>query len=268
MTNTYGGESPSKTITRIKFWEAVRQLLGLRAFYSLGHLVLCGPDAGDVRVLHSMNARNIFAVDRHAQTVGNAAWSFTSFHPKSDVNWRAGKVERLTFGQKMGSVMLDWCSQITDGMLAKSFAVAQSNLSPRGVLGLGFMLGRDGMGDTPKDEDASQKRVAYVLRYIREHRLPFELSASWKYQSKTEDSQGVPMLYLLFTRKEGVKRGRPVKHFLVQKVEATRETVEESAQTLRSLSEWTDTQVADRFVIPYPRLAAWKASTTRRARAV
>jgi len=133
----YRGESCTKKVQRLVFWNAVKQEVGPRKFNRGPHLVLSSAEAGDVATLLGMgvNADEIVAVDIDKHAVAAAQWKFPG------INIRQARVEDEVKTRKWVSVYLDFCSPLSNkslGIVAKCMPHMTGS-----VLGVAMLAARE-----------------------------------------------------------------------------------------------------------------------------
>ena len=139
MQYTYRGESPSKKVARLRYWEGVRRRLGTR-FRNVTHLVLAGPDAGDVQVLLGMGVppKNIYSFDTDALCV----LATQETHPR--INSFHGDVfECARECPPFGSALFDFCAPMYNHTLQALRSFMQECTRSKAVVGCTFQLGRE-----------------------------------------------------------------------------------------------------------------------------
>ena len=105
----YRGESATKKVQRLVFWNAVKREVGPRKFNRGPHLVLSSAEAGDVSALLGMGVQpdSIVAVDTDRHAVAAAEWKV----PGLDI--RHENVKQTVQERKWASVYLDLCGPLS-----------------------------------------------------------------------------------------------------------------------------------------------------------
>jgi hypothetical protein len=142
MADTYKGDSPAKKLVRLKFWQTVRSALGDRRFFDGRYMVLAGREGADVRCLRALGANEsrMLAVDREQRAAASVAERYRCAVAVGNVGDVATQSENR---QAFDAVLLDFCSPISDAAICDVARAAAFCLRDRGVLGVGFMYGRE-----------------------------------------------------------------------------------------------------------------------------
>ena len=111
----YRGETPVKKVARLYFWNHVRTLVGPERFKAGPHVVLSGPDAGDVATLLGMGVKpnGIVAVDTDRHAVDAAYWKF----PGMDIRHEDVREALAAMKNPPVSVFLDTCHHVSNKSL-------------------------------------------------------------------------------------------------------------------------------------------------------
>jgi len=272
--HTYAGESPSKTLTRILYWETLKEHLGHD--FKDSHLVLCG-EGGDVRQAQALNAGPVTAVDLDKERLNKAKRAFQRQH---------GNLRRHDFVHgnmceiegKFAHVLLDWCEVVRPETMERSLRILDRTLREGGMFGLCFsygMQGRPRKGQPPlfaciegeTREEKVMRRIKYVNSWLQLHcgKAAPAMVGAWYYDSSTAEKKGSPMVYMLFdTSKPFTGIPKPVlcKWNEEQREQEAREAFEDHKGSYFADSS----RVSDRFMLNPKKIGAWHAWQTMRAR--
>lgn len=247
MAKEYKGESPSKTVARQLIWEQIIKKVGQNKI----HLVLSGPDAGDVRLVCAIHKpRYVIGIDRDVEALKKAnkqiskEYQAALYHEDiTDFDWP----------EKFDSIFLDWCGNINRSSVTKTFMVAQKHLADDGVLGVGFCAAREvGISfQFNKFYNSDHQRIDLFSRFARNKGLYLFWSCSY-------NSGHTPMVYMLFSR-QPLPVGAPI-----YRVKATRQEIEERAKF--AMKTKTTREIEDVYCLPRYTAAGWKAAETRKAK--
>lgn len=140
---TYKGDTPPKKVARLQTWLLARTALGVTRFHREPHLVLAGPEAGDVSVALGLGAppEHLYAVDWNKKAAMSAQGRFPGVHIQHGDVLDVLQEECSRFG----IVFLDFCSQITDEVVRAASAGATALLRG-GLLACTFLVGREQAG--------------------------------------------------------------------------------------------------------------------------
>jgi len=214
-------DSPSKQLTRLAFWQTVRDEVG-KSFTNGRFLVLAGPEAGDVSVLLAMGVplKQITAIDLDKEAVKHARWKFPG------LNVVEGNLLSIT-KMRFDVMHLDFCSPMTIRMLDLVVKIVGCCADPNGIVGTSFLAGREQdlreeMADLCDSVGAHVRSRGYrarvgsetqkvwienipflvrgiflnrnLLDALMPNRVLIELEHLWKYNSSSSERQGVPMI--------------------------------------------------------------------------
>jgi hypothetical protein len=192
----YRGESATKKIQRLVFWNAVKREVGSRKFNRGPHLVLSSSEAGDVSTLLGMGVQpdGIVAVDIDRHAVAAAQWKF----PGLDI--RHENVVDAVQGRRWKSVYLDFCSPLS----GKSMSVVAKCMPHLGgsVLGVAMLacreqsIYRDGVAELKAANITHEKQRPVLFQkmlpeVVQTHR--FYPTNWWYYLSHDDIRFGKPM---------------------------------------------------------------------------
>lgn len=156
-TDTYKGESPAKKIARLQYWSSVIPVFGLDAFKKGKHLVLSSREGGDISVLLGFGVppKNIIAVEMNVEAARQAQEKFPEVEIIQDDVFAVARRHH----RGLSSAFFDFCSPISDALLKKVIGTCAYGIKDNGVLGCGFLAGRErgeisGLVESEK-EDAS-----------------------------------------------------------------------------------------------------------------
>lgn len=158
-TDTYKGESPSKKIARFYYWAHIAKTLGVERFRNGKHLVLSSREGGDISVLLGLGVppKNIVAVEMNVEAAEQAQEKFPSVHIICDDVFAVAKKHH----RGLLSAFLDFCSPVSHALLQKVVGTAAYGLKEGGVLGCGFLAGRE-RGEFSKSVE-EEREYARVL---------------------------------------------------------------------------------------------------------
>ncbi len=306
---TYKGESPAKKILRYRYWCEVRDLLKER-FFSGKHLVLASQEGGDLSTLIwlGVDPTNIIAIDRNRAALAAVKKKYhehgVTFVHGDVFDFKAPKRKKAKAkSTNIVSAFFDFCSPTSVDLMNRVVRWSRSNLSTDSVVGVAVLRGRErdqafkvylnsfrdqssrGEGALPFDQWAKKLPRADVLEtmlFIQAIEEGFLLFPEWSaaYQSRTRDSNGVPMLVTLMRvwkpmtpKRKGILVRKFVKEMNVDLENGTisggrrenltkvdDEVLRDTA--LRSCDTEETSAVAGLLNIPTQRLAAWKAHRT------
>ena len=144
----YGGDSNSKRLARFHFWVKVASKLQweddpARAKRSRV-LVLSGPEAADVRALGALNVppQNVVAVDKDASAIAEAKKLVPDANYICDDVLKV--VQQKKYRHSFDAILLDHCCPMSQRAILRSVRVGAFGLRHGGILGAGFMYGREG----------------------------------------------------------------------------------------------------------------------------
>ena len=263
--STYAGESPSKSLTRILYWDTLKAHMGTT--FTRKHLVLCG-EGGDVRQAHALGAGPVTAVDLDKERLEHAKRTFQRSHGLKRHKFVHGNM--CDVDGKYAHVLLDWCETIRPETMVRSLTILDRTLEEGGLFGLCFSYGQSGrprLGTRPifpsiegqSREEKVLRRMHYVHTGVRLHyRSQASMIGAWYYDSSTAEKKGSPMVYMLFdTSREGKTLPKPV---LCKWTEEQREAQAREAFENHRGSYFADTsRVSDRFMLNLKKIGAWKA---------
>ncbi len=135
---TYKGDTPPKKRARVETWFTIRDELGSR-FAKGRHLVLAGPDAGDISVALGLGVpvSGMLAVDRSKPAVTAARFRF----PEADVQ-HCEVIDVLGKGL-FDSVFLDFCCPVMEAELDTAALAVSTSIRSGGVFACAFLAGRE-----------------------------------------------------------------------------------------------------------------------------
>jgi len=149
----YGGESNAKRLARARFWiEALFARHGETVYTpecpndEENALVLCGPEGADVRILVELgfSEDRIVAVDSSRDYI---EYTRERYPAATCICGELSKViSQKRFRRHFHYMLLDFCSPISKRLGVSVARTAAFGLKHRGVLGAGFMYGREGPG--------------------------------------------------------------------------------------------------------------------------
>lgn len=213
----YRGESATKKVQRIVFWNAVKKQVGPRKFHRGPHLVLSSSEAGDVSTLLGMGVQpdGIVAVDIDRHAVAAAQWKF----PGLDI--RHENVVQAVKCRKWTSVYLDFCSPLS-GKSLNVIAQCMPELSGS-VLGVAMLACReqtkyrDEVAKLKGANTTPEKRRPVVLQQmlpqmVQTHRF-YPLNW-WYYLSHDDIRFGKPM-FVGLGKVVKMPRAQPDRNFIV-----------------------------------------------------
>lgn len=234
----YGGESNAKKIARSKFWNHVwffRWKEGENKDDRI--LVLCGPEAADVRCLRSVgiDTSQITAIDL------NPKYIEASREIVPEANYVVGDVFEYLRKEGKGKfdvMFFDFCNTVSNNRTDKVVNCVHRGLRKKdGVVGVGTTYGRE-TGSSLSEVNHHRKRItrhqktnkdrfespgmtaAGVSRFAFYYkaldrrfcggRYLSSMIAAITYHSQRSDSGGVPMIYAMWSvrRKVGRLQGR------------------------------------------------------------
>lgn len=247
MSKEYPGESPSKTIARQLFWEQVIRRIG----HDKAHLVLCGPDAGDVRLLCAIHKpRTVIAVDKNVEALEKANKQISNDYPALLM---FGDITKFRWSHKFDCVFLDWCSNLNGGSIKKTFEIMDRHLKPDGCFAVGFQAAREHRMITSRfgrKLECDVQRIQLFKSFAAEK--GYDLVWCCSYVGT------VPMIYMLF-RKAGVEAPANLQ---IIRAKATREEIVERAKF--SMKTRSCREIEDVYCLPRFTAAGWKAAETRK----
>lgn len=159
MVDTYRGESPSKKLTRLEFWNYVKTQLTDEQFIRGKKLVLASREAGDVSLLlgSGCDPKSIIAVDREESAVQAVRERFPNvpvFH--GDVVDVARKHRH-----ELVIAHLDLCSPLSRRSANLVLKSMLHGLRDRTLIGAAFMYGRE--GESTRDELSRERQEIQQL---------------------------------------------------------------------------------------------------------
>jgi hypothetical protein len=203
----FGGQTSNKIVCRVEDWMQSRELLGAN-WYRARHLVLAGPDAGDIRVIRALNGIGYIEGYEYNSDYRQQCLDSLCKLKLKNVNIY-GDVTQLTNTKEntFRSISLDWCGMVPT-YLEKSIQVIQHDwLSDKGsVITLGFSYGRgvtfqhldEGISLNPNDLPmAIGHAVERRLQKEKEFHFGLRLAGVRSYQA-SESGGGTNMVYLKF----------------------------------------------------------------------
>lgn len=254
MNVHYSGDSPPKKIARLRFWEAVEDILGAKSFSRGPHLVISSKEGGDISVLLGMGVRadHIIAVDTDPHAVAAAR-----------VKFEGVRIERCDFAQMakentpLACMFVDLCSPIRSGSLEKIMRASSHCL----LFGYEFLCGREKVDVYRKIEKFQGTSQEQRIRYLADSPVKgvhYKPARNWHYLSSTESHIGKPMCITLGSSVQAVRKG-PAAVMTSKPVEATWDTIREEALDLEAKGLRADLLLN----IKRTTLAAYKAHLTR-----
>jgi hypothetical protein len=257
---TYQGQSDQKRIARVRFWnfatwfvrdrrDEVSVMQGQRC------LVLLGPDAGDIETANTFGflQQHIIGVDTNADYCRRAKTRF----PLCDI--REGDVVAVGV-EPVSVVFLDLCNNLTRELANTIWRVADRALADGGVLGVGFMRGRERRAYRAKAVAVGipvENRAEVLAKWLNERSLTYR--RSYELIPVTElryQGTGVPMSYVSF-----VKTTRRCDRYTQRYSCEVRKLSDVSIrkEALR-LADIVGSDKAGRLLsVPRPRISAWLA---------
>lgn len=167
--DTYKGESPSKKVARLVYWDQLVDELG-DTFFETTHVVLASREGGDISVLLGLGVdpERIVAVDRVASAIEKCATRFRSY----PVRFRVGDVADVARTEAdVGHVFLDLCSPISRESVRTITSVAAA-LRVGSVVGVGILRGREHDAKGPFELIAANRRQRMIQRSVMRGKGP------------------------------------------------------------------------------------------------
>ena len=141
MIDQYKGESPSKKLARLFYWNGIQKELGVKRLREKKHLILVSRIAGDIPVLLTMGVppKNIIAVDINP----NAAYAAQEKYPQ--VRIICGDITKIVkeYRREIATAYLDFCDCLSQQYISKVMEVVKHGLSEQAILGCTFLCGRE-----------------------------------------------------------------------------------------------------------------------------
>ncbi|OPZ38862.1 MAG: hypothetical protein BWY99_01535 [Synergistetes bacterium ADurb.BinA166] len=115
--------------------------LGRDRFVNGKHLVLSSREGGDISVLLGLgvNPKNIIAVEMNPEAARQAQEKFPSVPIIQDDAFTVARRHH----RSLSSIFYDFCSPMSDSLLKKVIQTAAYGIKDNGVLGCGFLAGRE-----------------------------------------------------------------------------------------------------------------------------